>query len=51
MTALEEQLESLIPGASSFADYALEIWQEEMCQLEESEIDPRYISGLIIKLD
>ncbi|MCF6179693.1 MAG: DUF6178 family protein, partial [Geopsychrobacter sp.] len=47
---IRKQLEDQLPGASDFADYALEIWQEEFCQLEESEIDPRFLSGLIIRL-
>ena len=44
------QLDTQLPGAGTFADYCLEIWQEEFCQLEETEIDPRYLSGLIIRL-
>jgi hypothetical protein len=47
---VRNQLEDQLPGASIFGDYCLEIWQEEFCQLEESEIDPRYLSGLIIRL-
>lgn len=47
---VRDQLDAQLPGASEFADYCLEIWQEEFCQLEEAEIDPHYLSGLIIKL-
>ncbi|WP_020675977.1 DUF6178 family protein [Geopsychrobacter electrodiphilus] len=45
------QLDAQIPGASDFTDYCLEIWHEEFCQLEESDIDPRYLSGLIVRFD
>ena len=48
---VRSQLEAQLPDSSIFADYCLEIWQEEFCQLEESEIDPRYLSGLIIRLE
>ncbi len=47
---VRNQLDAQLPGASIFADYCLEIWQEEFCQLEENQIDPRYLSGLIIRL-
>jgi hypothetical protein len=48
---IRTQIDARLPGASTFADYCLEIWQEEFCQLEENELDPRYLSGLIIRLD
>ena len=47
---VRNKLDTQLPGASTFADYCLEIWQEEFCQLEEAELDPRYLSGLIIRL-
>jgi len=47
---VRNQLDAQLPGASTFADYCLEIWREEFCQLEENEINPRYLSGLIIRL-
>lgn len=43
-------MDSLLSGAGQFADFCLEIWQEEFCNLEAKEVDPRYISGLIIRL-
>ena len=47
---VRDKLDTQLPGASTFADYCLEIWQEEFCQLQEAELDPRYLSGLIIRL-
>jgi hypothetical protein len=44
------QLDEQLPGASVFADYCLEIWQEEFCRLAEADIDPRYLGGLIVRL-
>jgi hypothetical protein len=47
---VRNKLDAQLPGASNFADYCLEIWHEEFCQLKEDEIDPHYVSGLIIRL-
>ncbi|MDT8420283.1 MAG: DUF6178 family protein [Desulfuromonadales bacterium] len=43
-------VESILTGAGQFADFCLEIWQEEFCALEAGRIDPRYLSGLIVRL-
>lgn len=43
-------MNSLLSGAGQFAEFCLEIWQEEFCTLDMKKIDPRYVSGLIIKL-
>ncbi|PLX91066.1 MAG: hypothetical protein C0619_07945 [Desulfuromonas sp.] len=43
-------MESILIGAGQFADFCLEIWQEEFCTLEADKIDPRYLSGLIVRL-
>lgn len=43
------QLDQRCPGAGDFADYCLEIWQEEFCSLAPAELDPRYLSGLIVR--
>ncbi len=48
---IRDQLDAKIPGASQFADYCLEIWQEEFCQFDEAEIDARFLSGLIVRLE
>ncbi len=48
---VRRQLDQQLAGASGFADYCLEIWQEDFCQMEETEIDPRYLSGLIVRLN
>jgi Family of unknown function (DUF6178) len=43
-------LESLEPGGGRLADWCLDIWEEEFCPLAPEELNPRYISGLIIRL-
>lgn len=43
-------LESLVPGGGAFADYCLDLWQEEFCTLTPEDIDPRYVGGLIVRL-
>ncbi|MCP3176979.1 DUF6178 family protein [Desulfuromonas sp. KJ2020] len=43
-------LESLVPGGGAFADYCLDLWQEEFCTLKPEDIDPRYVGGLIVRL-
>jgi len=44
-------LESLEPGGAGFADWCLAVWDEEFCPLPEGEIDPRYVAGLIVRVD
>jgi hypothetical protein len=43
-------LDSLVPGAGSFGDYCLDVWQEEFCALTADELDPRFFGGLIMRL-
>jgi len=43
-------LDSLEPGAGAFGDYCFGLWEEEFCRLEAGRIDPRFISGLIVRL-
>lgn len=43
-------LESLRPGAGAFAEECLAIWDQEFCPLSPQNLDPRYLSGLIIRL-
>jgi Family of unknown function (DUF6178) len=42
-------LESLEPGAGSFGDFCLAIWDEEFCALDSTALDPRYIGGLLVE--
>ena len=42
-------LESLEPGAETFGDFCLTLWEEEFCALDAASLDPRYIGGLLIK--
>jgi hypothetical protein len=43
-------LNSLEPGAGAFGDYCLDLWEEEFCRLKPEEIEPRFVSGMIVKL-
>ena len=43
-------LESLVEGGSIFAEYCMDIWEEEFCSIGFEDIDPRFIGGLIVKL-
>jgi hypothetical protein len=43
-------LESCTPGGGAFADFALSRWAEEFCALAPADLDPRYLSGLIVRL-
>ncbi|MBE0596434.1 MAG: hypothetical protein IH614_04110 [Desulfuromonadales bacterium] len=43
-------LDSLEPGAGAFGDYCLDLWEEDFCPLAPAQIDPRFISGMIIRL-
>jgi Family of unknown function (DUF6178) len=45
-----EWLENLEVGGSGFADWCLGVWDEEFCPLRPEELNPRYLSGLIIRL-
>lgn len=43
-------LESLRPGAAVLAHAWLGIWNEEFCALDPNCMDPRFVSGLIVRL-
>ena len=43
-------LDSLVPGGGEFAEYCMDIWEEEFCSIGFDDIDPRYIGGLIVRL-
>lgn len=43
-------LEEFEPGGGGFADWCLGVWDEEFCPLRPEELNPRYLSGLIIRL-
>jgi len=44
-------LASLEEGAGAYGEYCLEILKEDFCSLNRDEIDPRYVSGLIVGAD
>lgn len=43
-------LEGLEPGGGSFAEWCLGVWEEEFCPLRPEELNPRFLAGLIIRL-
>lgn len=44
-------LDALVPGGGDFARYSLDLWEEEFCSIGFEDIDPRFVGGLIIRLD
>lgn len=44
-------LESLVPGGKTFAAYCMDVWEEEFCSIRFEDIDPRFIGGLIVRLE
>ena len=44
-------VESLVAGAGPFAGHCLDIWEEEFCMINLNDIDPKYLGGLILKLN
>jgi hypothetical protein len=47
----ESWLEALLPGGGLFAGYCLDVLEEEFCSIGFEDIDPRFIGGLIVKLE
>ena len=43
-------LESSFSGTGIFANFCLDIWEQEFCSLAREDVTPEYIGGLIIKL-
>lgn len=42
---------SLVDGAGSFAAWCLDVWEFEFCPVDPTEVDPRFVGGLIVRLD
>lgn len=43
------RLEAMEVGGGAFAEYCLTFWQETLCPLAADHLDPRYVSGILIK--
>ena len=43
-------LDSLEPGAAAFGDWCLDLWEHELCAVRPEELDPRFVSGVIVRL-
>ena len=44
-------VDSLVAGAGSFADWCLDVWELEFCSIDPDQIDPRFVGGLIVRVD
>lgn len=44
-------LEGLEAGAGAFGNYCLDRWEEEFCPLASDDLDPRFLGGLLVRLD
>jgi len=44
-------LESLETGAGEFGAWCLASWDDEFCRLAAEELDPRFINGMMVRLD
>ncbi|PLX74377.1 MAG: hypothetical protein C0615_09515 [Desulfuromonas sp.] len=42
---------SLLEGADSFSDWCLDVWELEFCSVDIDAIDPRFVGGLIVRVD
>ncbi|HXV19630.1 MAG TPA: DUF6178 family protein, partial [Desulfuromonadales bacterium] len=43
-------LDSLEPGAAAFGDWCLDLWEQELCSVSAEDLDPRFVSGVIVRL-
>lgn len=43
-------LEQQAPGTGAFASFCLDIWQQEFCALDPSEVKAEFVGGMIIRL-
>jgi hypothetical protein len=43
-------LNSLEPGAASFGDWCLDLWEQELCAVGAEDLDLRFVSGVIVRL-
>ena len=44
-------LQALTEQGGGFSAFALTRWEEEFCAVPDGELDPRYLGGLIVRLD
>ena len=43
-------LETLEPQGGAFADFCLNVWEDELCDVSPAALDPRFVGGLIVRL-
>lgn len=39
-----------VPGLGGFVDWSLTLWAEGFCGMDVSDLDPRYVDGLIVRV-
>lgn len=44
-------VDSLVDGAGHFARWCLDVWELEFCAIDPDYIDPRFLGGLIIRVE
>jgi len=44
-------IETLVDGAESFAGWCLDALEQEFCAIASDELDPRFVGGLIVRIE
>ncbi|TYO98691.1 hypothetical protein EDC39_10553 [Geothermobacter ehrlichii] len=47
---LVERFESELAGGGAFADWCLAVWDEEFCNIDPADLDPRFVGGILVRL-
>ena len=43
-------VETLVDGAGPFAEWCLAVWELEFCPIDPSDLDPRFVGGMIVRV-
>jgi hypothetical protein len=43
--------ETLVDDVGSFADWCLDVWELEFCPVDPDAIDPRFVGGMIVRIN
>lgn len=38
-----------VPGLGAFVSWCLDLWEEGFCTVDQDDLDPRYVNGLIVR--
>ncbi len=47
---VQEQVATCVSGCAAFVDFCFDIWQQEFIALDDDELLPEYVGGLIMRL-